>query len=157
MLAWFLDALANVTLQEVLIGAGLFVATFVGSLIVVAIILVRIPPTFFLDHHSRDWWGNGAPWLRWLAIIGKNLLGVLLVVLGGALSLPGVPGQGILTILIGIVLLDFPGKRQVERKIVGRPKVLAAINRLRARYGRPPLELEDPPAEPPRPAARVGR
>jgi hypothetical protein len=50
------------------------------------------------------------------------------------------PGQGIVTILIGLVLVDLPGKRALERWMVGRPRVLAAINRLRAKYGHPPLE-----------------
>ena len=61
--------------------------------------------------------------------------------LGALLSLPGIPGQGLLTILIGLILLDFPGKRGLERRLVSRPSVLAAINRLRARFGRPAMEL----------------
>ncbi|HEU4479438.1 MAG TPA: hypothetical protein VFR80_13045, partial [Pyrinomonadaceae bacterium] len=68
--------------------------------------------------------------------------GVLLVILGVLLSLPGVPGQGILTILLGIMLLDFPGRRSLERRIVGWPKVFNAINKLRRRFDKPPLVLE---------------
>jgi hypothetical protein len=41
--------------------------------------------------------------------------------MGIILALPGVPGQGILTVLIGVMLLEFPGKRRLERAIVGRP------------------------------------
>jgi len=73
--------------------------------------------------------------------VGKNLLGLVLVALGVVLSVPGVPGQGLLTILIGIILLDFPGKRALVQRLVGRPAVLGAINRLRARFRRPPMEL----------------
>jgi hypothetical protein len=75
-------------------------------------------------------------------MVGKNLLGAFLVLLGIVLSLPGVPGQGILTILIGVMLLDFPGKRDLERKLVSRPKVREGIDRLRQRFGKPPLVLE---------------
>jgi hypothetical protein len=66
--------------------------------------------------------------------------------------MPGIPGPGLLVILIGITVMDFPGKRRLERWVVGRPGVLGAINRLRRRYGRPPLVLgacgprEDPGA-----------
>src|SRR5947207_3408494 len=148
MFAGLLDLLSKITLEEVLVSVGLFIVTFFGSILVVGFILVRIPPTFFLDHHSRDWWADKSPWLRWLGIIAKNLLGFVLVVLGVIMSLPGVPGQGILTILIGIVLLDFPGKRRLERKIIGRPKVLAAVNGLRARYGKPPLQVDESSAPP---------
>lgn len=52
------------------------------------------------------------------------------------------PGPGVLTILIGVMLLNFPGKRRLERKLVERPRVLEAINRLRARFGKAPLILE---------------
>jgi len=64
-----------------------------------------------------------------------------LILLGLFLSLPGVPGQGILTILIGVMLLNFPGKRRLERWLVSRPRVLPVINGLRARFGKPPLLL----------------
>ena len=47
--------------------------------------------------------------IRWTGLILKNLLGVLLVILGGIMTLPGVPGPGILTILLGVMLLNFPG------------------------------------------------
>ncbi|MBK7804624.1 MAG: hypothetical protein IPJ55_18615 [Chloracidobacterium sp.] len=58
------------------------------------------------------------------------------------LSLPGIPGQGILTILLGLIMLDIPGKRPIEARIIQRPTVLAAINKLRAKYNKPPLEME---------------
>jgi len=51
------------------------------------------------------------------------------------------PGQGILTLLLGISLMDVPGKQKLERKIVERPAVLKAINKLRARANKPPLDL----------------
>jgi hypothetical protein len=33
------------------------------------------------------------------------------------MSVPGVPGQGLLTILLGVMLLDFPGRRSLELKV----------------------------------------
>jgi hypothetical protein len=71
----------------------------------------------------------------------KNLVGVCLVAAGIVLSVPGIPGQGVLTIVIGIMLLDFPGKLAWERRLVGRPRILAAINRLRHTFGKPPLRV----------------
>jgi hypothetical protein len=58
------------------------------------------------------------------------------------MSLPGVPGQGILTILLGLIMMDIPGKRPFETGLVKRPKVLQSINRLRERFGKPPLILD---------------
>jgi hypothetical protein len=82
------------------------------------------------------------PIVRWAGVILKNVLGTLLVLLGLFLSLPGIPGQGLLTILIGVMLLSFPGKRRLERRLVSRPSVLAAINALRAYFGKPAMRLE---------------
>jgi hypothetical protein len=43
--------------------------------------------------------------------------------------------------LIGISMLDFPGKRKVEAKLIGQPTVRSVINSLRKRRGKPPLVL----------------
>jgi hypothetical protein len=72
----------------------------------------------------------------------------MLVTLGVVLSLPGVPGQGLLTILIGVMLVDLPGKRRFERWLLGRPHVLAGVNRLRARFRQPPIVLHPPEGAP---------
>jgi hypothetical protein len=64
------------------------------------------------------------------------------LLLGAVMALPGIPGQGVLTMIIGLTLVDFPGKRSLEERILRRPWVLHAINRLRARFARPPLEFD---------------
>lgn len=130
------------TLNSVLLGVGLFLLTFSVSLGVVALILVKIPETYFKLDHPRDLWADKPAFIRITANIGKNILGVLLVIVGIILSLPGVPGQGILTILLGVMLLDFPGKRQVERRLISRPQVLNTVNGLRKRFGKPKLVLD---------------
>jgi hypothetical protein len=66
----------------------------------------------------------------------------VILLLGIPLILPGVPGPGLVLIVIGVSLLDFPGKRRLEQRVVGRPRVLKAINALRARFGRPPLVVD---------------
>ncbi len=135
-------ALAFITLKSVLIGVALFLVTFSISLAVVSVIMVKIPADYFKKGRPRKILPNHSPAVRYLAIAGKNILGVLLVVLGILMSLPGVPGQGILTILLGVMLLDFPGKQKLEHKLVSRPRVLNAINKLRHRFGKPELVLD---------------
>jgi hypothetical protein len=124
-------------------GLALFLATFSVSLLVIGTLLVNLPASYFLDSHNRDLWIDHHPVIRWFGIILKNCVGYALILFGMALSLPGVPGQGLLTILLGLVLLDFPGKRGLERWILRRPRLLARINRLRARFGKPPLQLDE--------------
>jgi len=67
----------------------------------------------------------------------RNLLGVLLVLLGVAMLL--LPGQGLLTLLVGVLLVDFPGKHRLVVRLLSRPKALALVNKLRARHGSPAL------------------
>lgn len=136
------DVFGSITWQSVLVGVLLFVVSFTISLAIVSFIVVRIPPDYFHKDRPRDLWSDRHPAVRFLGVFAKNVLGVVLVVLGILLSLPGVPGQGILTILLGIMLLDFPGKRTLEYKLVSRPQVLKTINKLRHRFGKPSLVLE---------------
>ena len=81
------------------------------------------------------------PAWRWTLAIAKNLFGALLVVLGVVMIFT--PGQGLLALVLGISLLDIPGKRALERRLIQQPKVLGVINRMRARAGRPPLVFDD--------------
>ena len=129
------------TWRSVLIGALIFVGSFLFNLAIVSLILVKLPADYFSKDNKKRFASNSHPMLRPLMILGKNLLGIVLVALGVVLSLPGVPGQGLLTILLGIMLLDFPGKDRLERNLLSKPSIVNTINRLRGRFGKPPLEL----------------
>ena len=127
---------------QVIFGVLFSVFTFVASIAVVTLVLVKLPSNYFHSSHAREFLVERHPILRALGIIAKNLAGILLVALGVVMSLPGVPGQGVLTILLGIMLLDFPGKRDLEARIVSRPRVLRAVNLLRERFDKQPLILD---------------
>jgi hypothetical protein len=131
-----------ITWKSVLLGALLFLITFSISLAIVSVIMVKIPPDYFKKDKPRKLWADKPKVVRYLGIFGKNLLGVVLVVLGIVMSIPGVPGQGILTILLGVMLLDFPGKQNLEHRLISRPQVLNTVNKLRHRFGKPKLVLE---------------
>ena len=131
-----------ITLRGVLLGVLLFLVTFSINLAIVSFVLVKIPANYFSREHSRAFLSDRPPVIRYLGVVGKNLLGALLVALGIVLSVPGVPGQGILTILLGIMLLDFPGRRSLEYKLVSRPSVFKTINKLRHRFGKPALVFD---------------
>jgi hypothetical protein len=132
----------SITWQSVLLAVVLFLVTFAISLLIVSFTMVRIPPDYFHKDYRRDLWSDKHPAVRLLGVFAKNVLGLLLVALGIVMSIPGVPGQGILTILLGIMLLDFPGKRDLEHKLVSRPRVFKAINKLRHKFGKAALVLE---------------
>ena len=134
-------SISMMTLQSALLGVLIFVVSFAISLAIVSFILVKIPPNYFQEDRPNEFWSGKHPAIRLLGIIGENILGVLLVALGIVMSIPGVPGQGILTILLGIMLLDFPGRQDLERRIVSQPRVLKNVNKLRHRFGKPELAL----------------
>ena len=138
LLSEFIPAL---TWRNVLLGTLIFIGSFLFNLAIVSIILVKLPADHF-GNKDKKFAAGSHPMLRVALIIGKNILGVLLVGLGVVLSLPGVPGQGLLTILLGIMLLDFPGRDRLEQKLLSRPAIVNTINRLRGRFGKPPLQLD---------------
>lgn len=127
--AW--SALVGVLLSPgVLIGLTLLsVVTCVVSLFCASWALRRLPVDYLLTDHRR----SGHPLLQLL----RNLVGVVLLLLGVAMLV--LPGQGLLTILAAISLMDFRGKRRLECRLMLRPRVFAAINRFRLRSGRPRL------------------
>lgn len=142
-MSWLTRFWESLTLESVAIGIVLFLLSLAVSFGAIGLVMVKVPPHYFSSSHDRDFLPN-SPWLvRWGAVIAKNIAGVFLILLGIVLSLPGVPGQGVLTILLGVIFLDIPGKRPIEARIIKRPAVLSAINKLRAKYNKPPLELDD--------------
>jgi hypothetical protein len=142
MTEWLDSFWQTLTPGNILLGVGLFLLSLGLSFAAIAVVMVKIPRNYFSTHYTQDFMPD-SPWLvRWGAVILKNLFGVFLILLGLALSLPGVPGQGLLTILLGIIMLDIPGKRPLEARIIRRPNVLAAINKLRARFDKPPLIVD---------------
>ena len=139
---WLSEFIGSLTWRTAIIGILIFVVTFVVNLGIVSLILVKIPADHFKKNRKTQFWSGPRPLLNAVLVIGKNILGVLLVALGIVLSIPGVPGQGLLTILLGIMLLDFPGKLTLERKLLGRPGIVNTINGLRKKFGKPPLEFD---------------
>lgn len=127
----------------------------VGTLLALPWVVALIPNDYFatkerppISERSQH------PVLRWTLRIAKNLLGIVLVFLGLVMSLPLVPGQGLIIAIAGLLLLNFPGKRRLELWMVRQPGVLRGINWLRSRRSRPPLIVWSPeprglPAPPP--------
>lgn len=135
------EYLPALTWGNVLIGVAIFLGSFFLNLAIVSVILVKLPANHFSKNRKTKFWDGPHPALHAAKVIGKNIAGVLLVALGIVLSLPGVPGQGLLTILLGIMLLDFPGRDRLEQKLLSKPTIVNTINRLRGRFGKPPLVL----------------
>lgn len=141
LLSWFSSH------EQILLWLGLgSVLTFIASLIAIPYLVVQIPADYFAQPGERaDRWRDAHPALRTLILIIKNTLGAILLLAGLAMLV--LPGQGIITVLIGLLLMNFPGKRRLERWIVSRPRVLHAMNWIRARAKHAPLLPPDYPAD----------
>ncbi len=113
---------------------------FACSLIIVSLFIIRLPDDYFAGRTPyRKIRTRRHPIIRAVILISKNLLGCILILSGFFMLV--LPGQGVLTILVGIMLLNFPGKYRVERWIVSRGPVLRSMNWLRRKAGRGSLVL----------------
>ncbi|HEY0545163.1 MAG TPA: hypothetical protein VGC91_07185 [Pyrinomonadaceae bacterium] len=142
MTGWLAKFWSSLTWETALLGAGLFLLSFVVSTALVSFALVKLPANYFHSSHAREFWEDKHRAVRWSGVILKNVIGLALIILGVIMALPGVPGPGVVTILLGLVMMDIPGKRPLETRLVKRPAVLQSINRLRARFDKPPLVLD---------------
>ena len=123
---------------------GLFTVVLIisvaASYAAIILVMVKIPADYFSSSYDFNRRDERHFLLRWMAKILKNITGALLIV-AGIIMIFG-PGPGVLTILLGVILLDIPGKRPMEANLIKRPMVLTAINNLRLRYNKPPLILD---------------
>lgn len=132
----------NQALAATLVAGSLLMLVLTAILLPVAIRL--LPSDYFLTRHRERQAPSRLPDPLYAAyLIGKNLLGAVFLVSGLAMLV--LPGQGLLTILVALILLDFPGKYRLERRVVRYPWVIGSINWLRRRWGVPPLQVPPDP------------
>lgn len=117
---------------------GLAVVSLVVVVVLLPVFVLQLPTDYFVATR-KELRAERTP-LGWVWRVLRNVLGLFFVLAGGAMLV--LPGQGLLTILIGLLLLEFPGKRALERRLVARPGVKAFLDRIRARRGKPPLEVD---------------
>jgi len=121
--------------------AAAIIAFSVLSLFVVAAIAVFLPADYFSNNKREKLrYANTHPLIYYSLLIAKNLLGLVLLCAGIIMLV--LPGQGLLTILIGLLMIDFPGKYKVTRFLVNQKAVYKPINWLRRKFNRGPIFLK---------------
>ncbi len=139
MIAW---VHSNETLLGWLAGSSVFI--FLASLLAIPFLVVRIPPDYFRYGKRKTTpspFASHHPAVRLFLRIVQNVLGYVCIGLGIAMLV--LPGQGILTIVAGLILIHFPGKDRFLMWLVRRKSVLRSINWLRQRSGRRPIVMEE--------------
>lgn len=125
---------------DTLVGlTALSILGFVGSLIAIPWILIRLPSDYFDTRVERHWMRDHHPILRIICLIMKNIIGAVFVLVGFLMLF--MPGQGLLTMLIGISFMDFPNKRALEAKIIGQRTVLNVVNKMRFKFNKQPFTI----------------
>lgn len=104
-------------------------ATFLGSIVAVPWVVCKMPADYFVRAKPRQ--------LRMWMFIARNCLGVVFAAAGIAMLVT--PGQGVLTILVGLSIMSFPGKKKIERKILMLRGLRRALNWVRKKQGCPPM------------------
>lgn len=121
------------------IGLGSLIA-FIASIFFLPWLVTQIPSDYFShDRREHPRWMQLHPVLRYTILVLKNVSGFVLLLAGIAMLV--LPGQGLLSMLMGLILMDYPGKFKLERKIISLPKLLQLINWLRRKEKHPPLVL----------------
>ena len=114
--------------------------TFVGSLIAVPWIISKMPTDYFTQHRRRvEKRHEQHPVAALITFILRNFIGFSLFMAGVAMLV--LPRQGIITILIGILIMDFPRKHKVVDYLVCRPKVIQLLNWIRKKEKKPPFDF----------------
>lgn len=119
---------------------GMSVLVFVLGLLLVPVLVVRVPTDYFAhDRRPPGRWAGRHLIVRLVMLVGKNLFGGVLILAG--LAMLALPGQGLLTLLLGFLMIDLPGKYRFEKWLVRRRWVHRPINWMRRRRGCEPLNL----------------
>ena len=111
------------------------IALFFLTIWLTLYVIIQLPEDYF-SHKKMDTKKLISPYALFVKLV-RNLVASILILAG--LIMLVLPGQGLLTILIGVIVLDFRKKHLLEEKIMSRPKVRSALNEIRKRYDKKPF------------------
>ena len=115
--------------ELVLIWVGILSAFFfVASILSLPLLVSKIPVDYFVRPVKKLSLVDLRP-INLLKLVLKNIVGGILLLMGFLMLF--LPGQGLLTMFIGLVLLDFPGKFKLEQNLICNIKVYSAVDWLR--------------------------
>ena len=133
------ESFVNSDVLQPLLGwlAMLSVLTFFLSLILIPWVVGKLRQDCFLTLQQKE--KHTSP-----HFIGAIILAILRNILGMILLFAGIimlflPGQGLLTILLGTLLISFPGKKRLINSLVHQPKIQHSMDWLRKKRGKPPF------------------
>ena len=121
--------------------SGISLAMLLVSIILVPFFIQNLPADYFKKRkiRSKPAW---VPFpLHILYLVVKNIIGIVLIIMGLAMIV--LPGQGLITLIIGIILTDIPGERKAFLFVLRKTPVLKGMNWLRKKKNIPLFELPE--------------
>ena len=109
---------------------------FIFSLVTIKWLVALIPSDYFVSKKDTKF-KSEYPFIWLISMIIKNIIGYVLII-GGILMLL-LPGQGLFTIFIGLMMSNYPGKYYIEKKFIAIPSILKTINWLRKQSNKEPI------------------
>ncbi len=115
--------------------------TFFLSLLIIPLIINRLKDDFFLHLHEHKKLEDQHPVIFILLRIMRYSLGSLLLFAG--ILMLFLPGQGLLTIILGISLLDFPGRKKAIDALIHLHPIQRGLNWIREKGDKKPFSFPD--------------
>lgn len=112
--------------------------TFILSLISMPYIIRRIPSDYFLKLSTEQPKVKGYNIKSILYRLFRNIFGILLLLSG--LAMLFLPGQGLITILVSLILMDFPRKKRFITFLTGKKSIQNSINWMRKKVKKKPIK-----------------
>ncbi len=128
--------------EQLLFWVGIGSAVMlVGSILALPWLVGQIPTDYFSHQQPPTAIAfQGHPLLGFSFHLLRNLLALVLIVAGFLMLF--LPGQGLLTLLLGVMVSHFPGKYRLEQWFIRQPGILNALNWFRQKGGHTPLILK---------------
>lgn len=117
---------------------GISLLTFALSLVLLPYLVRKIPSNYFLQLSKEQPTVANYRAKHLLLYLIRNIFGFFLLISGIAMLF--LPGQGLITIFIALLLLDFPLKRRVIIYLVSLEKIQTAINWIRKKSKSKPVQ-----------------
>lgn len=123
---------------------GLTTAVSIVYFIVISYSITQMDKRYFIRKTIADEGSSENPHVKpstgsmtYVLHIAKIIAGVFLLVCGLAMLV--LPGQGLITIVIALSLLPFPGKHTLEQKLLSRKSLRSTLNWIRIRAHKDPF------------------
>jgi len=123
--------------QDIIISISIISGVlFIASIIFIPTFIKKMPVDYFINKSYHQIKINS--FKDFIIFSIKNIIGFILVLAG--IIMLFTPGQGIISIIIGLFLMQFKGKYKLEKKLINNDISFKALNWIRAKRNKPPFK-----------------